>query len=247
MTYVTKSTKIASILSLSLLVGSITPIECFSVTSIPSKVMKGIGSGVTIAKDKTVDLATLIAGLIKAGVVKTSSGLKTGVTTSAKAIQTGTVKTVRLAKNGFDRLTLRRNHVKVLAGLIGLAVVLRFFTKEPSDNPIRFDKETLKQAFKDKQFAEIAAQIWYFIDDVLIGRAGKRASIRVTPDGKKLDVRPGRKQVGLGGNIHAYLPGITKALGFIVACDKFRTKSAVGLNAWTGYNSDKRETIEIID
>jgi len=250
-----------SLVILGLALGTFAPVGCVSLTKVPVNVVKGIGNGIgsgaTFAKDKTVDFVSFIgrlakngtlgafniaktgtvktAALVKNGTVKTVDLAKTGVVKSATLVKDGTVKTIDLAKAGLGKMHLNKNQVKVVAAMAGVLAAFRFFMKEPSGAAIRFDKQTFLDSIKDKEIKEAFQQAWYFLDDVVIGRAGKRSSIRVTPDGKKLDVRPGFWPIGLGGYTHMYLPAATKALGFVIALNIFKKAMTDGKDAWKDF------------
>lgn len=232
------NTAFTSLVFLSLTLGTFAPIGC-GILNAPVTVVKGIGNlfknvtvkSCTVAKDGTVKSVTLV----KDGVVKTVDLTKTGVVTSAGLVKKGTLKSIDLAKAGLDKVYINKNQVKLAAAIIGMLALFRFFMKEPCGDPIRFDKEAFLDAIKDADVKEALEQAWYFIDDVAIGRAGKRSSIRVAKDGKKLDVRPGYWPIGLCGYTHMYVPAVTKALGFVIALQAFRKMATDGKDAWTDF------------
>ena len=142
---------------------------------------------------------------------------------------------------GFRELTgAMKKSVMILTTAFLGASIFRFYMKDPSTDPVRYSKEELEKAFKAGNINTILQQLWYFYDDGLLGRAGKRPSIRVTPDGKKLDLRPGKMPIGIGGYTHAYFPTLVKTLSFMILVKQFFTKTADGLEAWKdcmGFNS----------
>ncbi|MFC1841563.1 hypothetical protein ACFLYA_00660 [Candidatus Dependentiae bacterium] len=133
----------------------------------------------------------------------------------------------------------------VTAGL--LASVFRFYMKEPDGGDIRFKKEIFNDALISRDHEAVLEQLWYFYDDVIIGKKGKRPSIRVAEDGEKLDIRPGAMPVGLCGYAHMYFIPLAKTIGFMALVGKFIKDSEKGLNIWKymmGLDSDIYVEIE---
>ena len=273
------SNAFASVLFLSLALGTATSTKSIDILGMPGNIVKGIGkgigSGARFTKNTTVDFVSFVGNLFKTGFCKTfdiaktgvvgsaslvkngagktldlaKSGVnlaKSGVVGSATLVKNGAVKTFDLAKAGLGKVSINKKQAQIAAAVIGVAAMFRFFMKFPSADPIRWDKKKFLDSIKDKDLREIFAQAWYFLDDMVIGRASKRPSIRVDESGKKLDVRPGYWPIGLGGYVHMYIPAGARALGFILSLKAFKMAASDGIGSWkdfVGYNPTAAEAI----
>jgi len=222
---------IPSLLFFTLLTSTVGPLKCFSIKTIPSSIISGISSSTKLMSDKTVNLAKIIAFVTKTGVLKTTGAITSGTIKTVSTITDGVIKTFDFTKAGILKTIPSKKSLKLLATGALIAATFRFFMKEPSNDPVRFDQEALKKAVNDNDYKEMAKQVGYFLDDVVIGRSGKRSSVRVDEKGK-LDVRPGKNPMGVGGNIHLYMPALTKTLAFVLTFQAFKKSALEGLNSW---------------
>jgi len=136
---------------------------------------------------------------------------------------------------------VKENPLRALAATVAGATILRFYMKRASSDPSRFETAKLTEAVKNGSFSEMISQLWYFIDDVIIGRQGKGSTIKVQSDGKTLAVGKSHPEIGLGGKINANLKALTTALAFMITVKKFLDKSDEGMNAWMGVFKEKKE------
>jgi len=130
--------------------------------------------------------------------------------------------------------SIKEHPSRAIAATVMGATLFRFYTKRACANPSRFETQSLKEALQNGNFKEMFNQLWYFIDDVIIGRKGRGSTIKVLSDGKTLDIGPSYNEIGLGGKIHANYKSIAAALAFMATIKTFLSNTNDGIDTWMG-------------
>jgi hypothetical protein len=117
-------------------------------------------------------------------------------------------------------ISLKKVTAVSAATILGLALYRLNSKKSEQDPKSRFATEKLKEAFKNKDAKEISNQIWYFIDDIVIGQLYKKDSIKADKEGK-IEVSKGNPCSGIFGNIQSKIFPITTAIVSVFAIRDF--------------------------
>lgn len=91
--------------------------------------------------------------------------------------------------------------------------LFRFLSREPDRNPVRvtFQQFVDKVKAGELSFDDFVA----FVDDSVIGHAGKRPSLRVDPETGKIDASVATYPKGLYGELNEYVKPAFKTLAFM--------------------------------
>ena len=135
----------------------------------------------------------------------------------------------------WTELTMK-NKIAILAGT---AAVFRFNQKRSCDDPARYDRSKLNKETLLNNPKEFFKHLWYFIDDAVIGRAGKSSSMKVKVDKTTGEVEtnwdPGAEPQGFGGYAHSNIVSpFAKTIAFPVKLLTTFGTAAVGFAAWKG-------------
>ena len=121
-------------------------------------------------------------------------------------------------------LTFKKAAVITSAVTLGLALY-RLYDKKAEVTPLsRFETEKLKTAIANREFKEAANQIWYFIDDTLIGQMYKKDSLKWNPKENDVEINKGTPSAGLLGTIQGKLFPLGMALFFAIEVKDFMDK-----------------------
>lgn len=122
--------------------------------------------------------------------------------------------------------TFKKAAILTSALVAGLAIY-RYNSKKTEKEPLsRFEIEKLKTFAINKNFKEFANQIWYFLDDVIVGQPYKADGIVADKEGK-IEVKKGNPCSGLMGNIEKQIKPVSAALTAIVAVISFYNFDAI--------------------
>ena len=89
--------------------------------------------------------------------------------------------------------------------LTAFATVFRYNMKAPSNDPARYDFSKLDTKTLLNNPEKFFTQLWYVLDDGIIGRAGCSSSPKAKQNGDgKITIKwsPSAKPQGFGGNVH---------------------------------------------
>lgn len=171
----------------------------------------------TIEKSKKISLILALAILL-------------GATTPLQCTLSSKITNVAL------KIMPKKKHLMLSTAIATVATMFVFYSRTPGKYELKFKKDELKQAFKDKDFKKIVIQTYNFFSD-LLGCKGSSSTIKVVKNGDKIDllVNEGAAPVGLGGYIDSKLRNVMKALSFIIAVRKFGEDLNVGLDEWKDF------------
>lgn len=121
-------------------------------------------------------------------------------------------------------ISFKKVAILTSAVVAGLAIY-RYNAKKTEKEPIsRFETEKLKAAVNANDFKEVANQVWYFIDDLIVGQPRKSDGVVADKEGK-LEVKKGNPSSGLMGFIDGQISPISKglvAISTVVALYNFK-------------------------
>ena len=104
--------------------------------------------------------------------------------------------------------------------LTAFATVFRYNMKAPSNDPARYDFSKLDTKTLLNNQKEFFIQLWYVLDDGVIGRSGSSSSPKAKQDEKgKITIvwSPSAKPQGFGGKVHdCIVHPLAKTLSFPV-------------------------------
>jgi hypothetical protein len=121
-------------------------------------------------------------------------------------------------------LTFKKAAVITSAVVAGLALY-RLYDKKAEVTPLsRFESEKLKTAISNGEFTEAANQLWYFIDDTIIGQMYKKDSLKWNAASNALEINKGTPSAGLLGTLQGKLFPLGMALFFVVEVKDFMDK-----------------------
>jgi len=99
------------------------------------------------------------------------------------------------------------------AGQIALFLsFVRFYSRIPKEEPDRYSMDELMNG------ENLSDNLWYFVDDGIIGQRGKKPSLHADPITGRIEACAGAWPKGLYGWTHAYWKPVVTAAALVVAC-----------------------------
>jgi len=152
---------------------------------------------------------------------------KSGADKTKGLIAAGSHRIYNSAKRGVSNVAPSKKSFKILAVTALVLGIVRFLTKKPSNEPSRFNYRKLLSR-------EIMCQVWYLVDDLIIGRPRKSSTLKWDESGT-LTVGGEYEKLGFGGYISDILKSTKGALSLVailVALD--RMKDWETISDWVG-------------
>jgi len=125
-----------------------------------------------------------------------------------ETVKDGILKTFEYIKN-----VATKKHISIAGTILLFLAVVRFNSKKKIDEP-RYDFSKMSPI----NLKEFVTQLWYLIDDGLIGQGGSKPYLMSDPNnGNKIYAGKKASPMGLGGKISKYMKPIKKATKALTA------------------------------
>jgi hypothetical protein len=166
-------------------------------------------------------LCLMISGLIHPHALTQEEMIKKIVVEEIREQNKKADETIMDVFDGLPTITAAQR----VAIAVTLAILFRFFSKSPSNEPARISWSEVREflmhptrliAALKSDFKGTMAKLWYAVDDLIIGRPYGSSATKTDAESGKTHIKNSGKPLGIIGYVHAYSKPTIKALAATV-------------------------------